>query len=88
MKNHFFKLSTLAILGTALFGMTACSDKDDVAGSENATDDAKQYIAVNIQSVQSMAMRSRAVYLPFSCCLAIAFSPPPRRALARRSINS
>ncbi len=55
MKNHFFKLSTLAILGTALFGMTACSDKDDVAGSENATDDAKQYIAVNIQSVQSMA---------------------------------
>lgn len=55
MKNHFFKLSTLAILGSALFGMTACSDKDDVAGSENATDDAKQYIAVNIQSVQSMA---------------------------------
>ncbi len=55
MKNHFFKLSTLAILGTVLFGMTACSDKDDVAGSENATDDAKQYIAVNIQSVQSMA---------------------------------
>lgn len=55
MKNHFFTLSALAILGTALFGMTACSDKDDVAGSENATDDAKQYIAVNIQSVQSMA---------------------------------
>ena len=53
MKNHFFKLSTLAILGTALFGMTACSDKDDVAGSENATDDAKQYIAVNIRNVQS-----------------------------------
>lgn len=33
--------------------MTACSDKDDVAGSENATDDAKQYIAVNIRNVQS-----------------------------------
>lgn len=60
MKNHFFKLSTLAILGTALFGMTACSDKDDVAGSENATDDAKQYIAVNIRNVQSMAAGAKA----------------------------
>lgn len=53
MKTKLFSLSALAILGAALFGMTACSDKDEVAGSENATNDAKQYLAVNIRNVQS-----------------------------------
>ena len=35
----------------------------------------------------SSAIRSRAVYFPFSCCLSMAFSPPPRRALRRNSTN-
>ena len=41
-----------------------------------------------LPSSSSMLMRSRAVNLPFSCCLSIAFSPPPMRALARSSISS
>lgn len=54
MKNSIKVLSTLAFVGTALLGMTACSSSDDdVAGSQNVTNDAKQYVAVNIQSVQN-----------------------------------
>ncbi len=54
MKNSIKVLSTLAFVGTALLGMTACSSSDDdVAGSQNVTDDAKQYIAVSIRNVQS-----------------------------------
>ncbi len=56
MKKSIKVLSTCAFLGLALAGMTACSSSDDdVAGSQNVTNDAKQYVAVNIQSVQSAA---------------------------------
>lgn len=56
MKKSFKVLSTLAFVGTALLGMTACSSSDDnISGSENANNDLKQYVAVNIQSVQSAA---------------------------------
>ena len=36
----------------------------------------------------SISIRSRAVYLPRSCCFSIAFSPPPRRAFSRRATSS
>ena len=56
MIKSFKVLSTLAFVGTALLGMTACSSSDDnISGSENANNDLKQYVAVNIQSVQSAA---------------------------------
>ena len=32
----------------------------------------------------SISRRSRAVFLPLACCASMRFSPPPRRALARR----
>src|SRR4051794_12523416 len=42
----------------------------------------------NVPSSISRASRSRAVSLPWSCCLAIFSSPPPSFARARRSARS
>ena len=40
-----------------------------------------------LPSSRSIAIRSRAVYLPRACCFSMAFSPPPRRHSARFSIS-
>src|SRR5436853_1176677 len=42
-------------------------------------------ISTKVPSSTRRSIRSRAVSLPRSCCLAIFFSPPPSFALARRS---
>lgn len=51
MKNSIKVLSTLAFVGTALLGMTACSSSDDVVGEGNSESGETQYITVNLTNV-------------------------------------
>ena len=44
-------------------------------------------ISTKVPSSTSRSMRSRAVSLPRSCCLAIFSSPPPSFAFSRRSCS-
>ena len=50
-------LSTLALVGTAVFGLTACSSSDDAANTTGNAD-AQSYISVNITNVGSAATRA------------------------------
>lgn len=53
MKNSIKVLSTLAFLGTALVGMTACSSSDDVTDGGNVSTGEPQYLSVSIRNVQA-----------------------------------
>ncbi len=50
-------LSTLALVGTAVFGLTACSSSDDAANTTGNAE-AQSYISVNITNVGSAATRA------------------------------
>lgn len=54
-------LSTFALVGTAVFGLTACSSSDDVAGGGNESS-SEQYISVNITNVGAAGTRAGEQY--------------------------